>query len=111
MNYNISERLTNKFIKGVEEVIQDITTEYRDKADRAEAETAETKKLIQFLVKDCEIDVDAKLAEKKEEYQRLEKEDAINGYYNISDETFNAKISYFYWSNIQEIVDNDKEKG
>lgn len=111
MNYNISEMLANKFIKGVEEVIQDVTTEYKDKADTAEAETALTKKLIQILVKDCEIDVDAKLAEKKEEYQRLEKEDAINGYYNISDETFNAKISYFYWSNIQEIVDNDKEKG
>lgn len=111
MNYNISEMLTNKFIRGIEEVIQDVTAEYKDKADTAEAETALTKKLIQILVKDCEIDVDAKLAEKKEEYQRLEKEDAINGYYNISDETFNAKISYFYWSNIQEIVDNDKEKG
>ena len=111
MNYNISEILTDKFIKGVEEVIQDVTTEYKDKADTAEAETAFTKKLIRVLVRDCEIDVNAKLAEKKEEYKRLEKEDAMNGYYGISDETFDAEISYFYWSNIQEIMDNGKEKG
>lgn len=111
MNYNISEMLANKFIKGVEEVIQDVTTEYKDKADTAKAETALTKKLIQILVKDCEIDVDKKLAEKKEEYKRLEKEDAMNGYQDITDETFDAKISYFYWNNIQEIVDNGKEKG
>ena len=109
--YNISEVLTDKFIEGVEEVIQGVTTEYKDKVDTAEAETAFTKKLIRFLVKDCEIDVNAKLAEKKEKYEKLEKEDAMNGYYDISDETFDAKISYFYWSNIQEIVDNGKEKG
>ena len=111
MNYNISEMLTDKFIKGVEEVIQEITTEYKDKVDTAKAETAFTQKLIRVLVRDCEIDVNAKLAEKKEEYKRLEKEDAMNGYYGISDETFDAEISYFYWSNIQEIMDNDKEKG
>ena len=111
MNYNISEILTDKFIKGVEEVIQEITTEYKDKVDTAEAETAFTKKLIRVLVRDCKIDVNAKLAEKKEEYKRLEKEDAMNGYYGISDETFDAEISYFYWSNIQESMDNDKEKG
>lgn len=111
MNYNISEMLTDKFIKGVKEVIQNVTTEYKDKADSAEAETAFAKKLIKILVKDCEIDVDKKLAEKKEEYQRLEKEDAMNGYYDISDETFDAKMSYFYWSSIQEIVNDDKEKG
>ena len=111
MNYNISEILTDKFIKGVEEVIQEITTEYKDKVDTAKAETAFTQKLIRVLVRDCEIDVNAKLAEKKEEYKRLEKEDAMNGYYGISDETFDAEISYFYWSNIQEIMDNDKEKG
>ena len=111
MNYNISEILTDKFIKGVEEVIQEITTEYKDKVDTAKAETAFTKKLIRILVKGCEIDVNAKLAEKEEEYKRLEKEDAMNGYYGISDETFDAEISYFYWSNIQEIMDNGKEKG
>ena len=111
MNYNISEILTDKFINGVEEVIQEVTTEYKDKVDTAKAETAFTKKLIRFLVRDCEIDVNVKLAEKKEEYKKLEKEDAMNGYYGISDETFDAKISYFYWSNIQEIMDNDKEKG
>lgn len=43
MNYNISEILTDKFIKGVKEVIQDVTIEYKDKADTAEAETAFTK--------------------------------------------------------------------
>ena len=111
MNYNISEILTDKFIKGVEEVIQDVTTEYKDKVDTAKAETAFTKKLIRILVRDCEIDVNTKLAEKEEEYKRLEKEDAMNGYYGISDETFDAEISYFYWSNIQEIVNNGKEKG
>ena len=111
MNYNISEILTDKFIKGVEEVIQEITTEYKDKVDTAKAETAFTKKLIRILVRDCEIDVNTKLAEKEEEYKRLEKEDAMNGYYGISDETFDAEISYFYWSNIQEIVNNGKEKG
>ena len=111
MNYNISEILTDKFIKGVEEVIQEITTEYKDKVDTAEAETAFTKKLIRVLVRDCEIDVNAKLAEKKEEYKKKKKEDAMNGYYGISDETFDAEISYFYWSNIQEIMDNGKEKG
>ena len=111
MNYNISEILTDKFIKGVEEVIQEVTTEYKDKVDTAEAETAFTKKLIRILVRDCEIDVNTKLAEKEEEYKRLEKEDAMNGYYGISDETFDAEISYFYWSNIQEIVNNGKEKG
>ena len=111
MYYNIHEILTDKFIKGVEEVIQEVTTEYKDKVDTAEAETAFTKKLIRILVRDCEIDVNTKLAEKEEEYKRLEKEDAMNGYYGISDETFDAEISYFYWSNIQEIVNNGKEKG
>lgn len=111
MNYNISEILTNKFIRGIEEVIQDVTAKYEDEANSAKAETVFAKKLIQILVRDCEIDVDKKLAEKKEEYQRLEKEDAINGYYDISDETFDTKMSYFYWNNIQEIVDNGKEKG
>ena len=111
MDYNISEMLTDKFIRGIEEVIQDVTAEYKDEADSAKAETVFAKKLIRILVRDCEIDVNAKLAEKKEEYKRLEKEDAMNGYYDISDETFDAKMSYFYWSNIQEIVNNGKEKG
>ena len=111
MNYNNTEILTDKFNKDVEVVNKEITTVYKDKVDTAKAETAFTKKLIRILVRDCEIDVNAKLAEKKEEYKRLEKKDTMNGYCGISDETFDAEISYFYWSNIQEIMDNDKEKG